>query len=135
MAQKIFPRSLRSQKILSQDFSFYSENNYSSVWAKTYQLAENLLTFSQKNLLYKNKRKGSGNKRPAKKKKLPSFLNARLSVSNIMGSYKISPILFKFAHQTFSKKYNPIKAMYKIRRSVPRKQIKKTEFRKKQSFN
>lgn len=120
MAQKIFPRALRSQKLLSQDFSFYSEKNYSHVWAKSYQLAENLLSFSKKNLLYKNKRKAGSNKRPGKKQKLPSFLNSRFYVSNLMGTFQISPILFKFAHQSFSKKYNPIKAVYKIRRSAKR---------------
>jgi hypothetical protein len=124
MAQKIFPRSLRSQKLLSQDFSFYAENNYSEVWAKSCQLSENLFLFSQKNLQYKNKNKAGGNKRPTKKRKLPSFLNSRLYVSNLMGTYKVSPILFKFAHQTFSKKYNPIKAVYKIRRTK-RKDVKK----------
>lgn len=133
MAQKIFPRSLRSQKLLSYDFSFYTENNYSKVWAKTCELSENLFLFSQKNLLYKNKTKKSGNKRPTKKKKLPSFLTSRLYVSNLMGTYKVSPILFKFAHQTFSKKYNPIKAVYKTRRTK-QKSVKKPFF-KKSSFN
>lgn len=130
MAQKIFPRSLRSQKLLSQDFSFYTENNYSKVWTKTCQLAENLLSFSQKNLLYKNKGKMGGNKRPAKKKKIPSFLNTRLHVSNLMGTFKVSPILFKFAHHTFAKKYNPIKAIYKPRRTTNRKNTKKPVFSK-----
>lgn len=118
MAQKVFPRSLRSQKILSSDLVFYDENNYASVWAKTYQMATNVLAFSQKNLVSKKKRKMGAQKRPSHKQKTPTFLNSRWILANWMGTYQMSPVLFKFEHQSLSQKYNPMKAMYKVRRSI-----------------
>jgi hypothetical protein len=118
MAQKVFPRSLRSQKILSTDLVFYDENNYASVWAKTYQMASNVLAFSQKNLVSKKKRKIGAQKRPSYKQKTPTFLNTRWILANWMGTYQMSPVLFKFEHQSMSQKYNPIKAVYRVRRSI-----------------
>jgi hypothetical protein len=120
MAQKIFPRSLRSQRHLDPDFSFFSEHAYARVWMKTSQLMNYLWMWSQKNLVSKTRRKGFMAKRPGKKQKLPAFLTARWHASNLVGTYHIAPLLFKFAHHSFSKKYNPVKGMRKIRRSVQR---------------
>lgn len=115
MAQKIFPRSLRSTKLLSQDYSFYSEKLYPTVWANGYKLSNALFSFSQKNLLEKIKPKNKNNKRPKKKKKSPSFLGTRSYCSNWMGTFQYSPILFKFQRHSLSKKYNPIKTARKPR--------------------
>jgi len=123
MAQKIFPRSLRSQKRLSQDFSFYTEKNYASLWAKSYELATRLLVFSEKNASYQMKRQKFNVKRRAKKRQLLNFLNTRLTMSNWIGPLKVYPILFKFAHLSFSKKYNPIQALRQVRRSSLKKKI------------
>lgn len=123
MAQKIFPRSLRSGQLLSQDYSFYSENHYSKLWAKGYEVLNFLFSFSQKNLLYKGKRKGAFQKRPGKRKKIPSFLQTRFYLSNILGLFQCSPILFKFVHGSLAKKYNPMINKFKVRRSS-----KKTSF-------
>lgn len=120
MAQKSFPRSLRSQAQLSADFAFFSENAYARVWKQTHQLLNALWMWSQKNLLTKTKRKAFLKKRPGKKQKLPTYLTARWQASNQVGTYQISPLLFKFAHASFAKKYNPLKAMRRVRRSVPR---------------
>ena len=75
MAQKIFPRSLRSQKLLSQDYSFYSEKLYAKLWAKGYELASHVHEFAQKNLSYKIQRKLGVSKTPrsAKNRKMPTF--------------------------------------------------------------
>lgn len=114
MAQKIFPKSLRSQKLASTGLSFYSEGAYFPIWSKLNQLMDSVLSFSQRNLRYKNLRKWA--KRPVKRRKLPTFLPANVMASALGPHYKISPILFKFASKTESHKYNPIKALYRIRR-------------------
>lgn len=119
MGQKIFPRSLRTQKKLSQDFSLFSETTYPTDWAKTYLLNTKLLAFSQQNLLYKIKRKTNTSKRKkmGKKRKFPNFLISRNSMNNLIGTLKLSPILLKYAHKSIDKKYNPIKSLHKIKRS------------------
>lgn len=132
MAQKIFPRSLRSTKLLSPDFSFYGEETYSKVWIKGYQIANALLSFSQKNLLYKKKTRGG--KKPGKKKKIPSFLYVRSCASNLAGTFSYSPVLFKFPHLSLSKKYNPIKALRK-KRFMFKKPWKKKVLSKRKSFS
>lgn len=114
MAQKIFPRSLRSQKLLSSGFAFYSERYYFPIWSKIFQLTDAVLSFSQRNLRYRNLRKWA--KRPILKRKLPTFLTANVIASSGNQYYKISPILFKFASKSESHKYNPMKALFRIRR-------------------
>lgn len=126
MAQKIFPRSLRSQRQLDPDFSFFSEQAYARVWMNTYQLANHLWMWSQKNLLSKTKRKGFLTKRPGKKQKLPTFLTARWHASNLGGTYRMAPFLFKFPHHSFSKKYNPLKGVRRIRRSVQKPLLRRS---------
>ena len=131
MAQKIFPRSLRSTKLCSIDLSFYSEKNYPVVWANSYILTNALFDFSQKNLLKKIKPKSKQSKRPKKKKKNASFLNARFCSSSWNGILQCSPILFKFQRFSLSKKYNPIKIMRKARPFM-KKSKKQFFFKKKQ---
>jgi hypothetical protein len=128
MAQKIHPRFLRFNNILSSDFSFFSDKAYAALWANGYNIKNALYCFSLKNLLYKNKPKASINKRPSKKKKqpVPSFIHARFYISNYMGALKFYPILFKFANMSLSKKYNPIKATYVGRRFTKNKKFVKT---------
>lgn len=115
MAQKVFPRSLRSPKYLSADSSFYAENAYPLVWAKTCEVSNLFLTFCQKNLLTKLKNKTSQNKRAGKKKKMQTFISTRALTSNWMGTFHYSPILFKFSNASLAKKYNPIKTKRKTR--------------------
>jgi hypothetical protein len=133
MAQKIYPRSLRSQKQLFPDVSFFSENHYAKVWAVGWNTLNQMLQWSQKNHLYKNMRKKKTQKRSSKKQKLFSFLNTRIYMSNMTGSYSMCPILFKFAYQSFGKKYNPMKALRKNKSrsmGVFPKQHRKTFFKK-----
>lgn len=130
MAQKIFPRSLRASKMLSPNFAFYAENTYANRWAQIYEFTMNLFAWSQKNLLYKIKRKAGSRKRPSKKQKMQSFTNSRFLTSNWMGTVNISPILFKLAHHSFVKKYSPIQAMRKIRRSTKKRMHTWTKFKK-----
>jgi hypothetical protein len=125
MAQKTFPRSLRSSKLLSQDFSFYSEKTYPSVWAKALELTHVLFAFSQKNLLLKSKTKKTPSQRSGRKKVWPSFLGARpYTTTNGLGVLRCSPILFKFSQQSLSRKYNPLKTV-PLARSSSKKVWKK----------
>ena len=132
MAQKIFPRSLRSPQWISQDFTFFSEKSYANVWAKGYEVAHAFLGFAQKNLLYKKKRKIRAGQRSHKRKKVPSFFPARFFLCQKAGIFQGSPLLFKFAHGSLSKKYNPIKNTFKVARSFPTK--KKSLFLPRKSF-
>lgn len=113
MAQKIHPRSLRSQKQLFGESSFFSEKNYSKVWTTNHVLMNHWIQWSQKNLNYKKKRKSKNQKRSAKNQTFPNFLKTRFSLLNRSGISQVSPILFKFAFQSFSQKYNPMKAFRK----------------------
>jgi hypothetical protein len=115
MAQKSFPRSLRSPQQVSQDFSLYAEKAYANVWSKGYELGKLMLAFSQGQLLAKIKPKAHLRKRRSQKKKVASFFNARLSASYWMGTISCSPIMVKFASLSASKKYNPIKAIRRVR--------------------
>lgn len=119
MAQKIFPRSLRSDRRLLPDLSFYAEKTYAKVWTTTYKLLNQLDLFHFKNLVAFSKRKNLRSKRFGKKQKVPAYLPVRWYASNQMGLYQIAPVLFKFGRYTFSKKYNPMKAMRRVRRSGP----------------
>lgn len=116
MAQKIYPRSLRTVNQCASDFSFYSENDYASLWKKTTEMSMEFLSFCEKNLLYKKKNKAI-KKSKNKRYKYKTFYKTRFFLSNLSNGYALSPILFKFHKQSLSNKYNPIKAMYKIRRS------------------
>lgn len=120
MAQKIFPRSLRNQKLLSNNFSFYSDLFYANEWKKSYILLYNLYYFSLKNLVSKKKRK-LGRRKGSRKRILSSFIINRFFVSNQNPMIKISPILMKFANQSFSKKYHPIRTVSRFRRSFLKK--------------
>lgn len=131
MAQKIFPRSLRSHQWLSHDFSFFAEKGYSSVWAKTYELTNAFLTFGQKNLLAKSKSKNHPNPRLGKSKKSTTFLKTRtVSITDGFGTFRCSPVFFKFSQRGLLKKYNPLKTASKTR---PRQKMggKKTRFQRK----
>lgn len=128
MAQKIMPRSLRSEKILFPDSSFFSDFHYSKIWSLGYTRMNRLIQWSQQNGLYKNKSKTKSQKRSVKKQKLPSFLKIRTSFLSKTGNFQMSPILLKFAYQSFAKKYNPIKAFQKknvLREPLLKKSIKK----------
>lgn len=116
MAQKINPRSLRTVNQCASDFSFYTENDYASLWKKMVKISTEFLNFSEKNLLYKKKNKAV-KKTKNKRYKYKTFYKTRFFVSNLNHGYAVSPILFKFHKQSLSNKYNPVKAMYKVRRS------------------
>jgi hypothetical protein len=116
MAQKIYPRSLRTVNQCASDFAFYAENDYASLWKKTTKISMEFLSFCEKNLLYKKKNKAV-KKNKNKRYKYKTFYKTRFFVSNLNHGYAFSPILFKFHKQSLSNKYNPIKAMYKVRRS------------------
>lgn len=108
MAQKISPRSLRTVELLSNNFSLYSDYFYANVWKKSYMLLYNLYSFSLKNIILKKRRK-FGRRKGSRKKSVPSFILNRFFLSNQNPVLTISPILIKFANQSFSKKYNPIR--------------------------
>ena len=112
---------MRSQKQLFADSSFFSEKNYSKVWTTTYALMNQCIQWSQKNLNYKKIRKSKNQKRSVKNRKLPNFLKTRVSVLNCSGIYQVSPLLFKFAYQSFSQKYNPMKAFRKKKKFFSKK--------------
>lgn len=116
MAQKIYPRSLRSSNQCASDFSFYSDSSYASLWKKTVKISTELLNFCEKNLLYKKNSKNL-KKKKNKNYKYKTFYNTRSSFSHLKNGYQISPILLKFYKQSLSYKYNPIKAIFKPRRS------------------
>ena len=117
MAQKIYPRSLRSPRRLLPDLAFYAEKTYTKVWTTTYQLLNHLTLFHTKNLVASSKRKHLRSKRSGQKQKVPAYFPVRWCVSNQGGLYQVAPVLFKFAQHSFSKKYNPMKAMRRVRRS------------------
>lgn len=116
MAQKIYPRSLRTVNQCASDFSFYTENDYASLWKKMAKISTEFLNFCEKNLLYKKKNKAV-KKTKNKRYKYKTFYKTRFFVSNLNHGYAVSPILFKYHKQSLSNKYNPVKAMYKVRRS------------------
>ena len=125
MAPKKFPRSLRSSQLLSHDFSFFAEKNYSSLWAKTYQVTNTLLNFGEKNLLAKSKTKSGPNQRYGKKKKWETFLKVRAhGIVHGLGNLHCSPIFFKFSQGSLHKKYNPLKTATKAK-SFQKKILKK----------
>ena len=134
MAQKIFPRSLRTTHQSGAYFSFFTENAYADLWQKMFVASTELDVFDEKNLVYKKKRPGFSKKTKTKKQKMKTFYKSRFFVTNTTGTFRTFPILFKFAEQSLSYKYNPIKAMFKGRRSL--KIAKKSYFyNKKKNFS
>jgi hypothetical protein len=127
MAQKVFPRSLRSPNQASTHFAFFGENNYAVLWKKAVKVTGELFSFAEKNMLYKKKNKVL-KKNKNKKYKYKTFMHSTFFVSTLSNSLKVSPVLFKFNKQSLSNKYNPIKAVYKVRRSLS--PISKFSFKK-----
>lgn len=129
MAQKIFPRSLRTPILVSNNFSLYSDSFLTSMWSKSYQLLYKFYNLSLRNLIAKKRRK-FGRKKKSRNKMLSSFSLSRFSVLTQNSQIVISPILMKFANRSFSKKYHPIRAILKTRRFFQKKlNSKKTSFK------